>query len=257
VTNVLPRNVRKPRLLCAAVLVMCSVGAVFGAAFGAAFFFDRGPDMAYIPPMANAPVITEDGRTIYVQATEVTIEQWNRCHEDGACELSIRPPQGQDPALYPATGLNWLDVNQYLRWINTASRHPFRLPTAAEWYHMAAPVLPDAPDPLFSDPALRWASGYLIEGLTDRELRPIRSFATTQQGIADLNGSVWEWTQDCYSGSYSDNARASCPAYIVVGEHQAVIPFLVRDPERGGCAVGSPPPHLGMRLVSDEAIPAV
>jgi hypothetical protein len=32
----------------------------------------------------------------------------------------------------------------------------------------------------------------------------------------------------------------------------AVIPFLVRDPARGGCAVGAPPAHLGFRLVTDK-----
>ncbi|MEC8042421.1 MAG: formylglycine-generating enzyme family protein, partial [Pseudomonadota bacterium] len=36
--------------------------------------------------------------------------------------------------------------------------------------------------------------------------------------------------------------------------HVAAIPYLVRDPARGGCAVGSPPAHLGMRLISDEAL---
>lgn len=236
----------------AAALLLVGVGGIAGAAI----FHDRGPDMDYVPTMASAPVITEDGRTIYVQATEVTVAQWNQCHADGACTLSLRPPRGEDPSNYPATGINWLDVSQYLSWINNVSRHDFRLPTAAEWYHMAAPVLPATPDPIFTDPTLSWASGYLLEGLSDRRLRPVRSYAATDQGIFDLNGNVWEWTQDCYSASYGSTANFSCPAFIVGGEHEAVIPFLVRDPARGGCAVGAPPPHLGMRLVTDDPIPA-
>jgi hypothetical protein len=44
-----------------------------------------------------------------------------------------------------------------------------------------------------------------------------------------------------------------CPAFYVGGEHIAVMSYLVRDPARGGCAVGTPPAHLGMRLVSDHA----
>lgn len=43
-------------------------------------------------------------------------------------------------------------------------------------------------------------------------------------------------------------------AFFVAGEHIAVIPYLVRDPARGGCAVGTPPAHLGMRLVSDMQV---
>ena len=44
-------------------------------------------------------------------------------------------------------------------------------------------------------------------------------------------------------------ALAYCPAYFVGGEHIAAVPYLVRNPARGGCAVGVPPAHLGMRLV--------
>lgn len=246
-----PTTTHKLRWLAAALL-LAGVGGVAGAAI----LGDRGPDMTYVPQMAAAPVITEDGRTIYVQATEVTIAQWNRCHADGACGLSLRPPQGENPEDYPATGINWLDVSEYLIWINEVSRHRFRLPTAAEWHHMAGPVLPQRPDPIFTDPSLSWASGYLVEGLSDRELQPSGSYSTTAQGISDLDGNVWEWTQDCYSGSYDGPSGFSCPAYIVGGEHEAVIPFLVRDPARGGCAVGAPPPHLGMRLVTEDQLPA-
>lgn len=223
----------------------------------AAFTLPRGPDMDYVPPMAEKPAIADSGGPLYVQAHEVTIAEWNRCHADGACTLALRPPRGGDPANWPATGLNWLDVTEYLGWINRMSRHGFRLPTAREWYAMAAPVLPETPDPIFTDPSLSWASDYLLENTTERRLRPSGSWSTTDEGIADLNGSVWEWTQDCYIDGSGTAKIPLCPAYIVGGEHEAVIPFLVRDPARGGCAVGAPPPHLGMRLVTENALPAI
>jgi hypothetical protein len=43
-----------------------------------------------------------------------------------------------------------------------------------------------------------------------------------------------------------------CPAFFVGGEHVAAMSYLERDPARGGCAVGTPPAHLGMRLVADD-----
>lgn len=214
-----------------------------------------GPDMDYIPPMAAEPAVAEGGGPLFVQAREVTIAEWNRCHEDGACTLRLKPPPGGRAAEWPATGLNWLDVNEYLVWINRVSRHAFRLPTAREWHAMAEPVLPETPDPIFTDPSLSWASDYLLEDRTERRLRPSGSWSMTEQGIADLNGSVWEWTQDCYIDGSGTERMPQCPAYIVGGEHEAVIPFLVRDPARGGCAVGAPPPHLGMRLVTDHPLP--
>ena len=245
-----PSPFRRARLLLGVAGV-----AVAGALIGAAAFQTRGPDMAFVPVMAT--FVTADGATIYVQEHEVTIDDWNRCADGGACALHLRAPRGETAADWPATGLNWVDVNQYLLWTNENSRHDFRLPTRAEWVAMAETVLPEAPEPIFTDPNLSWASAYLTEGLGERRLRPTGSYSVSPEGIADLDGNVWEWTQDCYAGaSGGATTRENCPAFHVGGEHDAVIPFLVRDPARGGCAVGSPPAHLGMRLVTDDPLPA-
>lgn len=214
----------------------------------------RGPDPAFIPEMALHPVVMQDGDRFYAQRYEVTVADWNRCAHDNACDLTLRARPDQDPSTTPATGLSYLDVQQYVTWINKKSRHGFRLPTAAEWDTMAASVLPEEPDPLFTDPALTWASSYLIEGLAPRTLKPQGSFSTSPEGIADLDGSVWEWTMECYDGMSNGADLARCPAFFVGGEHIAAMSYLIRDPARGGCAVGTPPAHLGMRLVSDEAV---
>ena len=223
-----------------------------GAMITGAAVTDRGPDLSVAPAMAEAPFVLPDGRALFVQKYEVTIAEWARCHAAGACSLEVKPRAGFDPDRVPATGLSHVDASEYLAWIREATGHPFRLPTLAEWEAMAEEVLPEAPDPIFTDPALSWASSYLIENLPSRALLPVGSFSTSAAGIADLDGSVWEWTQDCYN----DRDPSRCAAYYVGGEHLAAIPYLVRDPARGGCAVGSPPAHLGLRLVSDEALPS-
>jgi formylglycine-generating enzyme required for sulfatase activity len=93
---------------------------------------------------------------------------------------------------------------------------------------------------------------YLLEGNAPRALKPQGSFSESPEGIADLDGSVWEWTRDCYRGVERGGPSDRCPAYFLGGEHVAAMSFLVRDPARGGCAVGTPPAHLGLRLVSDR-----
>lgn len=214
----------------------------------------RGPDPAVLPVMIDRPVIMAGGHAIYVQRHEVTIADWNRCAAQNACQFDLRAPSHLDPATTPATGLSYLDAQDYIAWINRNTGHAFRLPTLAEWDALAAPVLPAKQDPIFTDPALTWASSYLTEGLAPRLLQQQGSFSTSPDGIADLDGSVWEWTQDCYAGSAEGIDPDRCPAFFVGGEHVAAMPFLVRDPARGGCAVGSPPAHLGLRLVSDARI---
>ena len=214
----------------------------------------RGPDLSVLPDMAAEAVTMPDGRKFYAQRHEVTIAEWNKCVADKACELTLRARPHQDPETTPATGLGYLDAQQYVHWVNKKTRRELRLPTAEEWTSMAMAVLPEEPDPLFTDPSLTWASAYLIEGLAPRALKPQGSFLTSLEGIVDLDGSVWEWTMECYAGAAKGIDPDRCPAYFVGGEHVAAMSYLVRDPARGGCAVGTPPAHLGMRLVSDEEV---
>ncbi|QFT61941.1 SUMF1/EgtB/PvdO family nonheme iron enzyme [Roseivivax sp. THAF30] len=240
----------KVSLLLVSLLVIAAV--VLGIALtrrGAVY------DPAQLPEMAATPVTLSAGAKIYVQKYEVSVAEWNTCHEEGACTLRLRVRSDQDARLTPATSLSYVDAGEYLDWINGVTGMTFRLPTLGEWTEMAASVLPEEADPIFTDPSLTWASTYLIEGLTPRALKPRGSFSLSPEGIADLDGSVWEWTGERFP-SASDNADpARCPAFYVAGEHVAAMSYLIRDPARGGCAVGSPPAHLGMRLVSETAIP--
>ncbi|MGB3178140.1 MAG: SUMF1/EgtB/PvdO family nonheme iron enzyme [Albidovulum sp.] len=229
--------------------------AGLAAVFVGVVFSLRGPDLSVQPVMAERPVMLPDGTALYVQKYEVSVAEWNVCHAKGGCTLALRAPAGKSEATMPATGLSYVDVDEYLTWINSATRHTFRLPNLKEWEFMAADVLPKEPDPIFTSPELTWASAYLTEPQIGRALHAQGSFATTAQGIVDLNGNVWEWTSACYAGvSGGDMSPDRCPAFYIGGEHIAVMSFLVRDPARGGCAAGSPPAHLGMRLVTDHAL---
>ena len=213
-----------------------------------------GRQSASLPVMAEHP-IRHSGSEFYVQKFEVTVAEWNACHEAGGCALKLRTPAEMAAEQTPATGLSHEDVEEYVDWISRSTGHEFRLPTVAEWKAMAAPILSDAPDPTFTDASLRWASTYRTENNAPRELRPRGSFSQTSEGIADLDGSVWEWTQDCYGGPAGGNVDAAdCISYWAAGEHAAALFSKVRDPARGGCAVGTPPAHLGMRLVTDSRV---
>jgi formylglycine-generating enzyme required for sulfatase activity len=240
--------IAKTKMSVMALFGLMAVATLIGAAV-----FPRGPDLPNAPVMAGLPVVMPDGASLYVQKYEVSVAEWNLCHDAGACSLALRAIGNRTEAEMPATGLSYVDVSEYLTWINSVADTTYRLPTLEEWEYMAAEVLPPIPDPIFTDPDLTWASAYLMEPQTKRTLRPQGSFDTTSQGIVDLNGSVWEWTQDCYAGASEGQMNPDrCPAFFVGGEHVAAISFLVRDPARGGCAVGTPPAHLGMRLVTDR-----
>lgn len=239
------RHLAKPRL----AMVAGAVATVLGAALlwpGGAFFRLHDPVLD-----SFLPVTLADGTALYVGRTEVTLAEWAACHDDGGCSLALRMPgDGRD---YPATGVSFVDAQEYIVWFNARTGGQFRLPSKAEWYALAAEVLPPTPDPIFTAPELRWASSYLVEAPNvDRALHPTGDFSTTSAGLRDLDGNVWEWTQDCYVGDASRGDPANCPAFIMGGLHQSVMFYLVRDPASGGCASGLPPAHLGFRLVTES-----
>jgi formylglycine-generating enzyme required for sulfatase activity len=230
------------------------VTGLLAAIIAGAALLQRGPDPALLPDMADHRIIFPNGHAFYAQKYEVTVSEWNMCFEQGACSLELRTRSNEDPARTPATGLSYVDVREYVDWISDKTGNDFRLPTVEEWNFMAAQVLPEKQNPLFTDPSLTWASAYLTQGIAPRALKPQGSFSTSPEGVTDLDGSVWEWTQECYAGVAEGIDPTRCPAYFVGGEHVAAMSYLVRDPARGGCAVGQPPAHLGMRLVSDSPV---
>lgn len=194
-----------------------------------------------------------DDAPLWVQRYELTVAEWNICHDDGGCTQGLTAAGGRPPAQTPATMLNHIDAMEYVAWISARTGHPLRLPTAAEWSALARGVLHEPRAPLFTSPDLAWASRYVTDAQGPRTLGLQGAFSVSADGVGDLDGPVWEWTGDCAAADLADR----CPAYVLGGTHVAVISIFDRDPARGGCAIGTPPAHLGMRLVTDVAPPKV
>lgn len=190
-----------------------------------------------------------DGGTIAVSRYEVTWSEWQHCAADGVCAELTLPAKLKGKADFPVTGVNALDVQQYIGWINARTGHTYRLPTADEWRIMAIDLPRKATRKLFDDPRMAWAADYGSMERVSGVVRASGHFGTFANGISDLGGNVWEWTSTCAA---ADADAATCPAYVVEGLHEAVLPIFVRDPASGGCAVGAPPANVGFRLVRDD-----
>jgi formylglycine-generating enzyme required for sulfatase activity len=190
------------------------------------------------------------GYALQVSPHEVTVASWRQCYADGGC--SHLPISSAVSDQLPVTGVNWLDVNEYLTWANTRDGGGLRLPTLDEWRVIARSLAHEKPAPRFTDPRLAWAANYGQENVQSGPPRIAGSFSTTPERISDLDGNVWEWTSSCAKPGFGDH----CPAYVAAGEHEAAISIFVRDPASGGCATGTPPTHLGFRLVADMPKPS-
>jgi formylglycine-generating enzyme required for sulfatase activity len=189
------------------------------------------------------------GHTLLVSRYEVTVASWRQCYLDGGCPHMPEPSGGSDDV--PVTGVNYIDVGKYLEWANARSRRALRLPTIEEWRSINQTAVAKARPLRFTDPRLAWAANYGQEKSPTGPPRPSGSFSTTSSGISDLDGNVWEWTSSCFKPGFESATENRCPAFVAAGEHEAVVSLFVRDPAVGGCALGTPPTHLGFRLVSD------
>lgn len=197
------------------------------------------------------PVVmeTQGSKTLFVSRYEVTVASWRQCYEEHGCSYM---PKTLGAATNPITGVNWFDVNEYLSWVNSRSAGGLRLPTLDEWRELDRPLAKPKPAPYFTDPRLAWAADYGQESTPTGPVLPQGSFTTTAAGISDLDGNVWEWTSSCYKPGFEGEAKALCPAFVAAGAHEAVVSVFVRNPASGGCATGSPPTHLGFRLVAEK-----
>ena len=110
-----------------------------------------------------------------------------------------------------------------------------------------------------ANPALRWIANYRAEAARNRtadpDPRPLGGFGANSNGIMDMSGNVWEWTDTCHRRVHVDAAgnvvseQPACTIRVLEGKHRAATSFFIRDAKSGGCSVGLPPDNLGFRLV--------
>lgn len=257
-------------------LVLCVLagGLAFGAGSAASWLLSRtasatggdGPVAEALLPELVPVVLDETvdasgaARTIRVAKYEVTIADWDRCAAGGTCSFTPRrrPWQNDD---HPVTGVNWLDVQQYVRWLSGATGRNFRLPMEREWDYLARDVVVQKVEKLWSDPRLAWAADYASFGQREKKAtEPVGHFSANRQGIYDLDGNVWEWTNSCWrSNGAADGDRIpeNCGGVrILAGKHETWQSEFIRQVPLGGCSIGYPPANLGFRVVLDDE-PAV
>jgi formylglycine-generating enzyme required for sulfatase activity len=153
---------------------------------------------------------------------EVTVEQWNACVQGGACP-SVASAAGAAGNL-PMRDVSWDDAQLYLNWLGTVSGKAYRLPSEAEWEYAAR-----------GGTTTRYWWGDQVRGgnASCKECGqpwdadkppPVGSFVANPYGFFDMNGSVWEWVNDCWHSSYrgapadgSAWASPSCPTRVIRG----------------------------------------
>src|SRR5579883_2897455 len=205
---------------------------------------------------ANAPLrLLSPRHALTIMAREVTQAEYRRCVLDGGCPASAAQGEAADR---PAVALSWHDAVAYAAWLSRRLGATYRLPTDEEWVFAAGSRAQDEALPEGGDPARRWLARYERESDgDDAALRPTGNSGVNEYGLEDLSGDVWEWTDTCFARltvtqTGGQSLSTDCGIRVAEGRHRAYLPDFIRDARAGGCAAGTPPRHLGLRLVRED-----
>lgn len=211
-----------------------------------------------------------DGRLIAVEAAapleimtyQVSVADYARCVADSACRTAAPRRRGNGDV--PVTGVSFDDANDYAAWLSRQTGASWRLPTVAEWVFAAGERAVDpalGTDAAADDPIERWIALYEREAELGADAlaapEPLGSFGFNGLGVADIGGTVWEWTATCASRTtLAANGAVlatlpSCGVRYVEGRHRTQVTAFIRDARAGGCSTGTPPDNLGFRLVRE------
>ncbi len=133
---------------------------------------------------------------------EVTVGEWNACAAAGACSADAGTDEPADET--PIRNVNWNDAQDYVRWLSRLTGRTYRLPSESEWEYAARG----------GTQSRYWWGSELGTGMVacrgcggqwnKTSPGPVGAFPANPFGLLGMNGSVAEWTADCWQETYAN-----------------------------------------------------
>jgi formylglycine-generating enzyme required for sulfatase activity len=142
----------------------------------------------------------------------VTFDEWDACVADGGCYRYYKPSdEGWGRGRRPVINVSWDDAHEYLAWLYGKTGKFYRLLSEVEREYVtrAGTTTPFwwgssiAPDQANYKGTSTYNGG--SKGAYRKQTVPVDSFAPNPWGLYNVHGNVWEWTEDCWNESNSDN----------------------------------------------------
>lgn len=123
----------------------------------------------------------------YIGQTEVTQKLWKAV-------MGYNPSAKKCPKR-PVTNVNYFEIQEFLRRIDSITGMQFRLPTEEEWEYAAR--------------GGKYSKGYIYSGSNEvdrvawhngnaSKLKKVKKRLSNELGIYDMSGNVWEWCSSKY-----------------------------------------------------------
>ena len=153
---------------------------------------------------------------------EVTVGEWRACLNAGGC-VDL-PSLGQFAEDSPVRNAGWDDARQYAAWLSQVTGRAYRLPSETEWEYAArggTQTIYEWGDDLGVGRVACRSCG----GEWSRETPgAVGSFEPNPVGLFDMQGSVAEWTLDCWETTLSNTPadgsafdRDECRQHVLRG----------------------------------------
>ena len=90
----------------------------------------------------------------------------------------------------------------------------------------------------------------LLPAVTVGNTSPVKSFPANAFGLYDMHGNVWEWTQSCLNGDYTNGIKIDmCMYRFLRGGSWLIDPEYLRSAHRATKKKSGSDNHIGFRLV--------
>ena len=170
----------------------------------------------------------------------------------------------------PVVCVSWDDAQAYVGWLRGVTGLAYRLPSEAEWEY-AARAGSGTRYHFGDDEAQLCAYGNVADetpmpngstwtnkaACSDGAAYPTRvgAYRPNAFGLYDMHGNVWEWTEDCWNGSYegapADGSvwkTGNCSERVLRGGSWNFKPSFLRAAYRNGTSTGDRSGNYGFRV---------
>lgn len=125
--------------------------------------------------------------------TEVTQGQWKAI-------------MGSNPSSFskcgdecPVETVNWNDAQEFVRKLSQKTGKSYRLPSEAEWEYACRA---GGQQEYCGSESLDRVAWYDNDKIGGSKTRAVARKQANAWGLYDMNGNVWEWTEDCWNKTY-------------------------------------------------------
>lgn len=178
-------------------------------------------------------------RPLAVARFPVTEAQWQACSG------------GTESSALPVVQVSWFQAMEFVAWLRTATRRPFRLLTETEWEYCCRA----GTDTIFAtgDHIAPSQANYLYDehgfkvGPGRRTLQ--RCYPPNAFGLEDMHGNVCEWVADDWRPTYASAMDKT--SRVIRGGAWDYLPRLLRCAWRDSAPPETQRDNLGFRVACD------